>query len=208
MLQFPSVHVGDDQPPEVKATNDPSSSSVDRHTPSVSNDSSHVHITDLASHQGYPIHVIQLGPGTSSISEGSRENPIEIDGSSGCIETVLNKLSNQVIDQSSEYSISVNRITANSLWLPAMSFYKGALVHPNKLRRQLLVSFSETGEIGADSGALRKEFFEDTLKEMNVRLFDGEECTRIPKKDYNLEVHFEMAGMLVAHSLLRISMHE
>ena len=76
-------------------------------------------------------------------------------------------------------------------------------MHPNKLRKQLVVSFSETGEIGADSGALRKEFFEDSLKEMNVRLFDGEEYTRIPKKDYNLDVHFEMAGMLVAHSLLQ-----
>ena len=75
-------------------------------------------------------------------------------------------------------------------------------MHPNKLKKQLVVSFSETGKIGADSGALHKEFFEDTLKEMNVRLFDGEECTHIPKKDYNLEVHFEMAGMLVVHSLL------
>ena len=66
------MHIGDDEPQEVEATNDPSSSNVDRHTSSASTD---VHVTDLASHQGYPIHVIQLGPGPSSIGEGSRENP-------------------------------------------------------------------------------------------------------------------------------------
>ncbi len=65
------------------------------------------------------------------------------------------------------------------------------------------MSFSKTGEIGADSGALRKEFFEDALKELNRRLFDGADNTRIPKKDYTLQVLFELAGMLVAHSVLK-----
>lgn len=207
-LQFPSVHF-DDGPPSPSAgpstsnnsshvhVTDPPSRSANLDVPSMSNDSSHVHVTDISSHSGQQVRVIQLDPGPSSSSEASRENPIEIDGSS---RTVLNS---QVIDQSSEYSISVNRTTADSLWLSAVSFYKGAMVRPAKLRKQLVVNFSETGEIGADSGALRKEFLEDALKEMNLSLFDGEESTRIPKKDYNLQMHFEMAGMLVAHSVLQ-----
>ena len=108
-----------------------------------------------------------------------------------------------MVNQSSEYSLSVDRTTADSLWLSTVSFYKGAKVRPEKLRKQLVVSFSKTGEIGADSGALRKEFFEDALKEANERLFDGEDYTRIPKKDYTLQVLFELAGMLVAHSVLQ-----
>lgn len=200
------MHLGDDQPSDVEVTDGPlksSSHNGDTHTPSTSNESSHVHVTDLACHQGSQIRVIQLDPGPSSSIEGSQEYPIEIDGNSRSIETVLNELSSQVIDQSSEYSISVNHTTVSSLWLSAMSFYKRAMAHPDKLRKQLMVSFSETGEIGADLGALRKEFFEDTLKEMNTRLFDGEKWARVSKKDYNLEVQFEMAGMLVAHSLLQ-----
>ena len=41
----------------------------------------------------------------------------------------------------------------------------------------------------------------EALKEVNRRLFEGEENTRIPK-DYTLQVQFEIAGMLSAQSVL------
>ena len=55
------------------------------------------------------------------------------------------------------------------------SFYKGAISKPQKLRRPLVVNFVNTGEIGSDAGALRKEFFEDAIREVNDRLFEGED---------------------------------
>ena len=58
-----------------------------------------------------------------------------------------------------------------------------------------------TGEVGSDSGALRKEFFEDGIREVNSRLFEGDDNRRVPKKDLTLETLFEIAGMLVAHSI-------
>ena len=119
------------------------------------------------------------------------------------LESVLRVHSEGVINSTSEYSLSVDRSSVERLWLSATSFYKGAMVRPEKLTRQLVVSFTETGEIGADSGALRNEFFEEALKQANARLFEGEEYARVPKKDYTLQVLFELAGMLVAQSVLQ-----
>lgn len=164
-----------------------------------------VHVSDFQRASGLSARIIELdpGPSTSNPSEGSREHPIEVDKTPQSLETLLQAHSSQVIDSSSEYSLSVDRTSGESLWLSATSFYKRAMVRPEKLRKQLVVSFSETGEIGADSGALRKEFFEDALKEANKRLFDGEDYARIPKKDYTLQVVFELVGMLSAHSILQ-----
>ena len=49
----------------------------------------------------------------------------------------------------------------------------------------------------------RKEFFEDALREMNNQLFEGEDERRVPKKDVGLELLFEVAGMLLGHSILQ-----
>ena len=54
----------------------------------------------------------------------------------------------------------------------AVCFYKNAMVKPGKLRKELVVHFE--GETGADSGALRLEFFEDTIYQANLCLFEGE----------------------------------
>ena len=63
------------------------------------------------------------------------------------------------------------------------------------------MNYIHTGEVGSDSGALRKEFFEDGIREVNSRLFEGDDNRRVPKKDLTLETLFEIAGMLVAHSI-------
>ena len=52
-------------------------------------------------------------------------------------------------------------------------------------------------------GPLRKSFFEDALREVNNQLFEGEDGRRVPKKDVGLEILFEVAGMLLGHSILQ-----
>ena len=84
-----------------------------------------------------------------------------------------------------------------------MAFYKASVTKPQKLKRPLVLSFVGTGEVGCDGGALRKEFFEDALREVNNRLFEGEDNRRIPRKDVSLEFYFEVAGMIFSHSVLQ-----
>ena len=83
-----------------------------------------------------------------------------------------------------------------------MTFYKNALAKPKKVKRELIVEFIGTGEVGVDAGAL-KEFFQATLNEVNERLFEGEPSRRVVKKDWGLEMLYEVAGLMVAHSVLQ-----
>lgn len=165
-----------------------------------------MNVRDFQSLSGLPIRIIQLDPGpmpstsvASSDVKGDHAQELPIHS----LEALLHAHSLEVMDQDSEYALGVDCSSEDRLWLSAVSFYKGALVRKEKLKKQLVVSFTETGEVGADSRALRKEFFEDALKEANRRLFDGEDDNHIPKKDYTLKVLFELAGMLVAHSVLQ-----
>ena len=100
-----------------------------------------------------------------------------------------------------EYSLTVDRASEDKLWQAAMAFYKAAKSKPSKLRRELVVDF--VGEVGVDAGALKKEFYEAVIVQANQRLFEGEEDRRVPKKDWGLELMFEMCGMLVGHSILQ-----
>lgn len=109
--------------------------------------------------------------------------------------------SKTVISTSSEYIFNVDRTSQDNLWLAAIAFYKGAMKKEEKLTKELVVQYN--GEVGADSGALRREFFEDALKQGNARLFDGESHNRIPKKDWSFEFLFEIFGTLVSHSILQ-----
>ena len=158
-------------------------------------------VSDFQSPSGVPIRLIELDPPLTPVSNSGTGGDLELSAQS--LEALLCAHSQSVVDQAAEYTLSVDRSSGDKLWLSAMAFYKGALVRKEKLAKQLVVSFTETGELGADSGALRKEFFEDVLREANRRLFDGEDHNRIPKKDYTLKVTFELAGMLVAHSVLQ-----
>ena len=108
-----------------------------------------------------------------------------------------------MLDESSEYILSIDRSTPDIFWRGVISFYKGALENPSKLQQVLVVNFVNTGESGSDCGALKKEFFEDAIQAINDRLFEGEQDRRIPRKDLSLELQFQVAGMLIAHSLLQ-----
>ena len=129
-------------------------------------------------------------PGSSS-SFGGHQQTSECQSISN-IEVLLLNHSAKVLDQSSEYILSIDRSTKEHFWLAMTSFYKGAISKPQKLRRPLVVNFVNTGEIGSDAGALRKEFFEDAIREVNDRLFEGEDSRRVPKKDVSLELLFEV----------------
>ena len=146
-------------------------------------------------------------PGPSGIgldstdSVGSSLDPIIIDSPPQSLEGVLKAHASKYIDECSEYTLTVDRTTREHLWTTVLSFYKGAKVKPNKLHKLLVIQF--VGEAGADAGALRKEFFEDALKEARVRLFEGEDDCMVPRKDLGLQVEFEISGMLLAHSILQ-----
>ena len=71
------------------------------------------------------------------------------------------------------------------------------------MRSELVVNFSASGEVGADSGALPREFFEDSIYLANAQLFEGENARCIVRKDWGMELLYEVAGMLVAQSILQ-----
>ena len=86
--------------------------------------------------------------------------------------------------------ITVHR---DRIWRTALGFYKGSMKNPNQLHRELRIEFEE--EEGIDAGALRNEFYEILLRELNDKLFEGHCRRRLPKKDSNLQRLFETAGV-------------
>ena len=91
------------------------------------------------------------------------------------IQDLLLDHARKVLDQSSEYILSIDRSTPEHFWLGVTSFYKGAISKPQKLMRPLVVNFVNTDELGSDAVALKREFFEYVLREVNNQLFEGED---------------------------------
>lgn len=72
---------------------------------------------------------------------------------------------------------------------------------PNRLARTLFADFE--GEDGIDAGVLRLEFFEQFLKEVKQRLFEGDEHL-IPRRSIGSKgCQFQVAGTVIAHSVLQ-----
>ena len=128
-------------------------------------------------------------PGTST----SRENDILGSTCQQILKSYLARFtSNRVFD------VTVRR---GRLWRDALSFYKNSLHSLDRLKHELRIEFR--GEEGIDAGALRREFFESLLKELNNRLFEGEDSSRLPKYDSNVRGLFETAGMMIGHSVVQ-----
>ena len=87
------------------------------------------------------------------------------------------------------------------LWRQSLSLYKNSLHKPARLSQEFIVEF--VGEEGIDAGALRNDFFEHLLKEIDERLFEGNTFRRIPKKDWNTEHLLEISGIMIAHSIVQ-----
>ncbi len=70
-----------------------------------------------------------------------------------------------------------------------------------KVKMCLAVTFVNSGEEGSDAGALRKEFFEDSLREVNAR------HNADSKEGCIFGEVFEMAGVIFAHSKKALLYH-
>ena len=114
------------------------------------------------------------------------------------VQSVLQRCANKFILEDSSYVLEVKR---SSLWKSGLIFYKQAMVNPDMLRKNLTIDF--VGEEGVDAGALKAEFFDILIKEMDRRLFEGNPEKRIPKKSWQGGPGHKLAGMIIGHSLLQ-----
>lgn len=112
------------------------------------------------------------------------------------LESILQDAS-QEIDYTSPIEVVIDR---DRFWRNGLSFYKSSLSNKKRLLQDFHVEFKE--EEGIDAGALKLDFFELMLQEINNQLFTGLPTRRIPKKDWALEGMFELAGVIIAHSII------
>ncbi len=114
--------------------------------------------------------------------------------------TVAELLGNHItkmVDTTRTCKIEVNR---DKVWRHGLGFYKNSLHNTACLTREFHVEF--VGE-GVDGGALKNDFFEQLLKEVNEKLFEGDMCRRVPRRDWSLEHNMEIAGIIIAHSIIQ-----
>ena len=90
-------------------------------------------------------------------------------------------------------------VDRESFWIDVIRFYKKAIGKPELLKSELSVSFKN--EDGLDGGAMKIEFFLLALQEVKNRLFEGNEANLIPIKDATKCLLFQLAGMIISHSL-------
>ena len=112
-------------------------------------------------------------------------------------QSILQLHAKAMLDKSADHVITTER---GSVWPAVIAFYKET-TNPHKLQKNLIVNFA--GEVGADVGGPKKEFFELALKEANDRLFKGKPGKRLPKKGFDFEKDLEIVGKLIAHSVLQ-----
>ena len=117
-------------------------------------------------------------------------------GKEEVVPDILHELAGKI--QDSEYILTVDR---EEVWSGALAFYKKALVDTSKLWQDLTVCFS--GEEGLDGGAIKIEFFELLLKEINLRLFEGQEIARLPVRDSSKALLLKLAGVAISHSIIQ-----
>ncbi len=90
-------------------------------------------------------------------------------------------------------------VDRESFWIDVIRFYKKAIGKPELLKRELSVSFKN--EDGLDGGAMKIEFFALALQEVKNRLLEGSESNLIPIKDATKGLLFQLAGMIISHSI-------
>ena len=114
--------------------------------------------------------------------------------------TILQNFANNAIDSSDDFWLNVKR---DDLWCICLAFYKLAIKHPERLRKNLCVKFVGFGELGIDAGAVRNEFFSLCFDEVVKRLFEGDAAS-IPRRGIGCKsIQFEVVGKLIVHSVLQ-----
>ena len=93
-------------------------------------------------------------------------------------------------------------VNRDEIWKCALTFYKTAQVNPQRLTLNLQIEFEGSGELGLDGGALRAEFFQLLFTEVNWRLFEGEENTRVPRKGCDNLALFKLVGNMMSHAIM------
>lgn len=68
-----------------------------------------------------------------------------------------------VLENWSEYNVTIDHFNDELFWAGLTAFFKGAISNPKKFKK-LIVTLTGTGEIGSDCGSLRNDFFEDGLR--------------------------------------------
>ena len=112
------------------------------------------------------------------------------------ISDILFKLQSKV--KGSDFTLAVKR---DELWMGALRFYKIAIKETEKLWQPLAIIFQE--EEGLDAGALKTEFFELLLKEIQLRLFEGPDESKVPLRDGSKAFLLKLAGVAISHSIIQ-----
>jgi hypothetical protein len=68
-------------------------------------------------------------------------------------DTILQNFANNTIDANDDLWLDVQR---DDLWCICLAFYKLAMKHTERLKKNLCVKFLGFGELGIDAGALRR----------------------------------------------------
>ena len=125
-------------------------------------------------------------------TEGQESRPPEV----LTISDILFKLQSKV--KGSDFTLAVKR---DELWMGALRFYKIAIKETEKLWQPLAIIFQE--EEGLDAGALKTEFFELLLKEIQKRLFEGRDESKVPLRDSSKAFLLKLAGVAISHSIIQ-----
>ena len=86
------------------------------------------------------------------------------------------------------------------MWQRSLVFYK--TTSHEDLYRLLSISF-EGFEDAIDAGGIRIEFFGDLIRIIDNLLFEGKPGNRIPKHSWDKVYLLQMAGLMIAHSILQ-----
>ena len=136
------------------------------------------------------LHLSSNDPATSSAETESCENM--------SLAAMLSQYARSVTISNRDFYLTLR---GDEIWSKGCQFYKAAKVDKKRLRWNLVVEY-ETEE-GIDAGtAIKGDFFSEFLKEIDQRLFEGSAYRRVPKKDIGLETLFELAGIMMVHSVV------
>ena len=101
-------------------------------------------------------------------------------------------------DDNESYTLCIDR---EELWRGTLAFYKKALSDKTLLLKDLIIVFKGEEDLGA--GAMKVEYFELLLTEIQQRLFEGTESSKLPVHDSTKGFLLKLAGAIISHSILQ-----
>ena len=83
-------------------------------------------------------------------------------------EELLRREISKLVNEDDDHFLHINRC---EIWKAGLTFYKQCMGNVSKLHRNLVVCFE--GEDGVDASAIKAEFFNSLIEEMDKRFFEG-----------------------------------